>query len=179
MKITIANLVTILAPFASHQFDAVHTLKVEKVLKKDRKTGMPFNGTILVRGQYQSGIGFDYQKAVNNRRKAEGLDPDFVAGSLPWGQWLEGSKTIITHKGQFYLRQTHGLGVKKTYLLNGVLTDKKDLPDVLPAVSYSGGSQGLEDPIIVTTHALVNVLRLAINGTTYELIDSEAASLNG
>jgi hypothetical protein len=178
MKVTILQLVAILAPFQSHQFDGVQTLKVEKTLKKDRKTLAPFSGTITVRGQYQSGIGFDYQKAVNNKRKAEGLSQDFEANSLPWGSWLEGSKTIITHKGKFYPRQTHGLGVKKQYALNGVPTDKKDLPDVLPATRAKNRSQGLETPVIVTTHCLSNVTKITVDGTTYELIDNDASRLS-
>ena len=48
-------------------------------------------------------IGTSYEKAVNNRNERINGSRDFVAESLPWGQWEIANK-VISHKGNYYLR---------------------------------------------------------------------------
>ena len=39
-------------------------------------------------------FGYNYQNAVNNRAEKNGNERDFVADSLPWGEWLVPNKFI-------------------------------------------------------------------------------------
>ena len=48
-------------------------------------------------------IGTSYENAVNNRNERINGSRDFVAESLPWGQWEIANK-VISHKGNYYLR---------------------------------------------------------------------------
>jgi len=171
MKISTAQLTAILLPFDGYQFATVEAEKTIKTLKKDRKTGAPFNGIITCRAIYNGGIGYEYAKSVNNKRKREDSEADFQPLQLPWGNWVKGSKVLIENKGKTYLRQTLNASnpVRKVYYLNGVETAKNNLPDVLPSSKPSTSRQGLENPVIVVTHDLSNIVRLSFNGKTYEI----------
>lgn len=46
----------------------------------------------------------DYEKKVNTELDKAGYEKNFEAASLPWGQYVEGSRTLITHKGEYYFR---------------------------------------------------------------------------
>jgi hypothetical protein len=48
-------------------------------------------------------IGTSYENAVNNRNERINGSRDFVAESLPWGQW-EIINKVIVNKGNYYLR---------------------------------------------------------------------------
>lgn len=47
--------------------------------------------------------GASYENAVNNQLIREGKEDNFIAESLPWGEWEIPNK-IIKHKDQYYLR---------------------------------------------------------------------------
>jgi hypothetical protein len=171
------QLAALLVGIQGNRFCNVLTSKAAKTLKKDRQTGMPFDGTIEIEGRYNGAIANigGYGTMVNNRRIKEDKADNFVSMELPWGQWVESSKTLIEHKGNLYLRQylvaaseTHG--VTKAYRLNGVATSAKALPDVLPAKRKSGGRQGLENPVIVVAHRLDSIVGLNIDGEQYEIV---------
>lgn len=48
-------------------------------------------------------FGYNYQNAVNNRAEKNGNERDFVADSLPWGEWLVPNK-FISNGGEIYVR---------------------------------------------------------------------------
>lgn len=70
--------------------------------QKMRKTGNPFS-EIIKRTSLNVSFFGSYQNAVNNRLKKAGLEADFTANPLPWGEWVIANK-IITHKGLKYVR---------------------------------------------------------------------------
>ncbi len=67
------------------------------------KKSCPFaNVTEVVRYSHIA-IGTSYENAVNNRNERINGSRDFVAESLPWGQWEIVNKVIV-NKGNYYLR---------------------------------------------------------------------------
>jgi hypothetical protein len=62
----------------------------------------------------------DYQNKVNTNLDKAGFEKNFETGSLPWGEWVEGSRTLILHKGEYYVRMYPN---KETFLAN--LTEAK------------------------------------------------------
>lgn len=78
-------------------------------------------------GQYQ--IGMSYENAVVNRgAKEQGVEIEFKAETLPWGQWVEGQENkLIENKGELYVRYyllKNGV-VRSMYYVGGkVATDE-------------------------------------------------------
>lgn len=49
-------------------------------------------------------MGANYENMVNNKLEREGYEKNFEAAKLPWGQWVNDSKILIEHKGEYYFR---------------------------------------------------------------------------
>jgi hypothetical protein len=89
-------------------FATLESIIEKRSLKKSRITGIPFeetfSGPVTSHKIEYVNIKVDYQAAVNRQRVREDVvDPDFVAGELPWGEW-ELYGLVIVHKGERYLR---------------------------------------------------------------------------
>lgn len=148
--------------------------KIEKTNKKCRKTGIPFNGEIVAVQKYANvGFGADYGNAVRNRLKKAGSNVEFTADSLPYGEWVEGSKTAIMSKTsgmqvRFYRQANTKVSVQ--YYLNGQLTRKEDLPDVLQNRKQSSAKQeahGLPQEAQAKPFNLILSQIEAVNGTKF------------
>jgi hypothetical protein len=178
-RITRSQLVTLLTAFTGSSIGTVKTSKVEKTLKKDRLTKEPFNGIVEVEGQYNAGMGGSYENAVNNQRIREGLEADFKAEPLPFGEWVNYG-VLFAHKGSFYVRQRIFLtddnsvkagSIRKSYRLNGTAVDRKALPDVLPKSGGGSSRQGTEKAVAVVCHKVGNIAGIAFGGESYEVVD--------
>ena len=164
--LTATQLVEAIKDLPVHTIGSVTTKKKENTTKKDRDTGLPFNGTIVSETTYNPFIGLTYQTTVNNRRIKEGKNADFQAQSLPWGEWYGEGHTVIRNKGENYLRLTlcGANKTKKQYFLDGVPVQKSDLPNVLPKKKASSSTQGLQDEVIVVAVKIPTIQRIKING---------------
>ena len=110
-------------------------------------------------------LNYNYEKAVNNRLKKEGKEPNFTAQSLPWGEWIEPNK-IITHKGSVYLRMYDFDGGLKnrTYFVDGKVANDKQVKTIEDyEKSKNKGSntqQGLKNQVTPTAVNFDNIISL-------------------
>lgn len=93
------------------------TQNVTKASRTDKKNGVIKTLTesfehpagveivaILKETEGMYSFNLDYENKVNTNLDKEGFEKNFETGSLPWGEWVEGSKCLITHKGEYYCR---------------------------------------------------------------------------
>lgn len=77
-------------------------------VQKSRATGEPFENVfpseVMQTKREFVFLGADYERLVQRRQEREGQAPAFAAQTLSWGAWVDGSKTVISHKGGLYLR---------------------------------------------------------------------------
>ena len=144
---------------------------------KARKTGNPF-GTIFKRTRCVAMVGAEYGKAVNRQGEREGFKAEFVADSLPWGEWLIANK-VITHKGELYLRTqtTAGMRRKRPAIVRYIGEDGNPIArekalEYVPASKGSAKQEkcGVYGEVMVRTIKMANILRLRINGETVILV---------
>lgn len=92
-----------------------------------------------------------YENAVNKRLEAEGKEPNFESGRLPWGEWKDGLfGLIIEHtpkksgiKGDYIRLAILSSGTPK-YFLDGKPIDK-DAIEGLPVKKTEGKQGGLSE----------------------------------
>ena len=92
-----------------HKYIYVGTRTEPTLTKKHRETGESLEvslGCVGIQKESEGvySIGIIYENAVNNKLDREGYEKNFEAASLPWGEWVEGSKIFLTHKGGLYVR---------------------------------------------------------------------------
>ena len=159
-------------------YDFAVSLTYAKVIKcnaKDRQTKAPFNGEIVAVQKYANvGFGADYGNAVRNRLKKAGSNVEFTADALPYGEWIEGSKTAImskTNGAQIRFYRQANTKVSVQYYLNGKLTLKENLPDVMPLErkqsSAKQEAQGLPQEAQAKPFNLILSQIEAVNGTKF------------
>ena len=84
----------------------------------------------------RKGVNYGNIASVQKKLEARGdmyIDPEtgkktYAIGKLPWGQYYKNSRTIIEHKGNYYLRlYTSPNKPKVQYYLNGKVISSDDL----------------------------------------------------
>lgn len=93
----------------------------------------PFRGRVQKFTITPMQVGYDYEKAVNNRLAREGKEPTFSADKLPWGVWVEGLyNKVISHKDMLYLRTycVRNAKPRTFYLLDGHLVDANEMANI-------------------------------------------------
>ena len=81
------------------------TKKAEKLLKKNRVTKEQCPYAEVVKDSIIEGyVGKSYKDIINEELVAKNKAADFEPNSLPFGEWIENSNTIIKHKDKYYLR---------------------------------------------------------------------------
>jgi hypothetical protein len=150
---------------------------IYKGVQKVRKTGNPF-GEIIKRTELNVSFFGSYQNAVNNRLKKAGLEADFTANPLPWGEWFVANK-IIGHKGakyvRFYLHKNSN--TKTEYFHNGDQLTGSELANAkLFFTEHSESNRqseaGLEEseqskPFTIN---IENILQINVNGEMYKVL---------
>lgn len=125
------NIISALANAKGFQFVG---LTYENEVKMN-KTGNPYYGRLTKVVSGQMCFNGNYENMVNNRIEREGMPFEFVASSLPWGQWVEGCENkVIAHKGEYYIRlyPTPNTKMKVTYYLDGVECTESDMKHISP-----------------------------------------------
>ena len=156
--------------FASIAYTS-NTSSIDKKLVGGKRN--PYNGklsSITTMSGVQ--IGANYENAVNNRTD----DKDFVAESLPWGEWMR-PNYLISHKGNIYLRayKTKSSKTDISYYMDGVLVnDKETIANINANIRKSGESKrqseiGIEEKNQVKpfTTNIANIESAVIDGVTY------------
>lgn len=123
-------------------------------------------------------LNFSYEKAVNNRLVKQGSEGNFVAQSLPWGQWVEGQENkLIEHKGSLYLRyyEVANADRGRAWFVNGRYATAEEVRKIdLYLESKNTDSDRQTEVGLVKNQVkpkivkLVNVLRLAVNGCEWD-----------
>ena len=147
------------------------TASIDKKLIGGKKN--PYNGklkSITTMSGIQ--IGANYENAVNNRTE----EREFVAESLPWGEWMR-PNYLISHKGNVYLRayKTKASDTKVAYYEDNVLVeDKATLSDINKNIRTNGESKrqseiGIDekDQVKPFTVNIANITSAVIDGVTY------------
>jgi len=141
-------------------------------IKSEKGTpfGQLFKGKIFKTAKRYASLGYDYEKSVNARLEKEGKESDFDARSLPWGEWWDGSKVVLVHKDQFYIRITYlnANGAASKYIyhyddgeeITGELLEilKKDF---LPP-DKSRTRQGTDDAVVVNSIRAENIMEMRV-----------------
>ena len=144
---------------------------------KARKTGNPF-GTIFKQIRTVAFVGVDYENSVNREIERQEKQTNFVAESLPWGQW-EILNKVISHKGEFYLRTQSTPGQRRVQPAKvlayrdseGKFLSYNDVKQFLPESKESTKQQetGLNKTVWVRTYKFSSIIKIRINGETYKL----------
>jgi len=143
---------------------------------KMRKTKNPFAEVgILKKTSINVSFFGSYENAVNNRLKKAGLQADFTANPLPWGEWLVANK-IIEHKGSKYVRfYMHKNSNPKTeYFYNGDKMSTEQLTIAKEFFQEHGESKRQSDAGLEVeeqskpfTIGVDNILQINVNGENY------------
>ena len=146
-----------------------------------RKTANPFIGRVkkIVKGQMQ--FGYDYENAVNNRLKAQGLEPNFSAQSRKWGKWIIPNK-VAENNGEYYLRFytiTNNTKTEVVWLIDGRVATESEVEQIksfIPAKSSSNtqAQAGLtEHQVEPREYKASSIIGITINGETYKVTESQ------
>ena len=131
----------------------MHVIYSCEVKEIGKKMQAEIGGVVTKRVDTQVQFNYSYENAVKNRLKKDGKESNFVAQSLPWGEWLIPNK-VITNKGVNYLRvyQYDGAPYSATFFVGGeVATDEQvaQIKAILAAkvrpVSETQKAAGLEE----------------------------------
>lgn len=173
---TMTTINTILASVNTCTFASIaYTAKVAI----PQKYGLGKNVTELVECGVQ--LNYAYENAVNNRLKAQGLEPNFSAQRLPWGEWKEFNK-VITHKGENYLRvyDYENRPYKVAFFVDGRKATAEETAIIKQWKASKRVPSGTQSAVGLTTHQVkpsaINfkgIVRLAVNGMVYQPTESE------
>ena len=122
-------------------------------------------------------LNYSYENAVNNRLEKKGLQSDFDALSLPWGEWEIPNK-IVSHHGKQYMRyylvrcSDDNKKPKVRFLVNGRDTTDSEIDTIKPYVnkSYSKrqAAKGLtENQVSARVVEFCNVVEVSVGGKKY------------
>lgn len=152
---------------------------------KARKTGNPFPEQKIFKQVRAVGFcGVDYEASVKREADRQGADAIMFHGSsLPWGQWLIPNK-VITHKGELYLRTQSTPGTRRKQParlicyrdIHGKFISPVDAQPFIPEKVESSkqanraGLEGKFNQIWVNTYKFSSLLRVRINGKTYNVV---------
>lgn len=157
---------------------------------KSRVTSIPFieqfgSSLILKWSEQTVQINTIYENSVNNRREKEGLEADFKAKELPFGEYVEGSRILIKHEKDgetvYYVRvyltnSNLGTKVKFTNAQGKELSDKlvKIFKEEFMSIKKETvKSQGLDykEASKPVTYSFDSIKQINMNGSEYRIVD--------
>jgi len=176
-KVTVIELGTILSNVTVVKGMAciahVEQLTKPKLTKKDRDTKEPFMGQIHKYSKVAIILNTEYETVVTNQLKKENKDTaEYEKGrnTMPIEK-CENNNFFgyFNDKGVLEYKPNQGVKPSVAYYLNGKLTDKAILPNVLP-VSSVATNQGTEKEISWRKLYITNIVAITLNGCKYEVI---------
>ncbi len=137
------------------------------------KTNNPYYGRVTKRTTGNFYLGSEYEKRVNNNRKKEGLEPDFVTEKPKGKRHISPCVLIDDKTGTVHY--VHMEWFEETppqkidFILDGNDPIEKQLFEDYMVKSYKPVKQGLERTVNVITPKLSNIRVLHIDGFQYEI----------
>ena len=189
--LSIQELIDLLDARRGAEFVTITARVDARLVKKDRETGEPnpYAGATKV-SRVNGLINWCYANSVNNQRKREDVEGEFVPESRRWGQRrfvnaagepvYDRSASVrlspfVDHKQAVYLEMKveRSLGHQYEAVDGSPLTDEQVAP-YLPARS-SSSRQEVENPVILRDYTLdkngeSNILAIAIGGENYVIV---------
>lgn len=178
ITLTHSQFAAYLATTKGCQFISIWTLTEPEMYKKEN----PYWGRVQKVSATHMQFNFCYENAVNNRLIKSGSEGDFVAESLPWGEWVLPNK-VITHKDTLYLRTYNVKGAKPRsfFFLDGRLATPEQYAEFsqyfkpCKPTSNRQTEAGLtENQVKVKNFKFSSILRLSMNGNIITLVDDNA-----
>lgn len=119
-------------------------------------------------------INYSYENAVNNRLAKQGDEKNFIAQSLPWGNWVENQvNKLIEYKGNLYLRyyDVKNADITSLWLVNGRIATTEEFEKIINYLKSkkttieTQAKKGLtENQVKPKVVKASNIIRLAVNG---------------
>ena len=120
-------------------------------------------------------VGANYESSVNLHRKAEGVENDFKAEKLPWGEWLVVDR-VITHKGKTYYRvyDFEGNINEVVYYVNGEVANEEQLAviNAYLASKTHTSRQGVENEVRPTNIEESNIIYIKCGAEYTKQVES-------
>lgn len=130
---------------------------------KDIRQPNPYYGTVC-RKRVNGMVNFDYGNSVNNQRKREDKEADFDPYQRRWG--IHVTKSVIGHKGNFYLQIKLENSYDFTYSFEGSPIDYQVLIPFLPPKRKST-RQELDKEVEVRDVKVENIIDITIDKVKY------------
>lgn len=178
------DLIKFLATFKGNAFAKLEAVTIPKM----KKTDNPYFDKVVKHTTGLVMLGYNYGKSVNNRLKNEGKEESFQPESLPWGQWVDGSKCLIEHKGNYYVRFTYvnpkatiqtssGMQeIKRTFIKSVYQLNHADIAlNILDKVKAFfpkryGGRQGTENPVMIANYGIGSIMSFKCGEFEYSAV---------
>lgn len=163
MPITLTELSELLATKRGCQFITMTCRTVPAMNKR----GNPLFGRLEKLATVNGAINWNYTNAVNNRRRREGVTPNFTAEPRVWGVRLPGLP-FVEYKGKLYLELKVERSVEYVYLVDGKITPKEK---VTPYLIQSTGNprQDLIKEVMLRDYALETIEQIKVGGRVYDV----------
>lgn len=179
LNVTTAQLTNILMnmPNSIGSFAKVLQFTEPKCTKKDRDTKEPFNSKIQKLSALTVLLNTAYESGVLNQLKREGKDEsEYQKGinTMPIDFSQSANEFCGFYKGEGVIQYRpfdNSRPITK-FLLNGKVTEKAKLPNVLPTTS-SATNQGTDKEIFWRKLYVANIRKIKIDGIIYKNIDCQ------
>jgi hypothetical protein len=156
----------------TNMFASVMTVTEPKMVVKDRitKEPNPYLGRVKKISKMVLSLGNNYESAVENRRKKEGVQGGFQAGTITGRRHV--SRMILESEKNPEQKYLEVFAMSNTpaqveYRLDdGTVVDAEKIKPYLP-VESENKSQGLENDVKVFTYKLENVREVKIGERTF------------
>lgn len=179
LNVTTEQLTNILMnmPNSIGTFAKVLQVTEPKTTKKDRDTKEPFNAKISKITALSVLLNTEYQNGVKNQLKRENkAETEYKQGinTMPIDFSQSANNFCGTFKGKSVIQYRPFDNSRPTvkFMLNGNLTDKAKLPNVLPTKSKAT-NQGTDKEIFWRKLYVSNIRKIKIDGIIYKNIDCQ------
>lgn len=162
--LTREQLVELLHQKKGATFVTITTVTIPKLLKE----GNPLYKKVEKIARRNGITGASYQQCVRNRQEKEGLEPNFEAEPLPWGE--HDGPYLVKHKGKYYLKyRASDNNLEEVFRrIDNREIISKDL--VTPFYPVKTSRQGVEKPVGWITPSIENIRQISIFGESFELV---------
>ena len=158
-KISKENLVELLKSVKGSTFVTIQTVTTPKFIGGK---SCPFAGAIKI-SKVNGCIGFNYENSVNNQRKRENSEPDFVSEPRTWGHRISGTP-LVKHEGLYYLEIKVEKSELPIYILGTSILDNNEVENWIREQTTR---QDVEKPVILRDYKIDSIQKIIINKKEY------------
>lgn len=146
------------------------TIAVVTIPQMSKKEN-PYYGRVQKHKIVNIRLNEDYQKAVNEQRRNEGVIGEFKTAHRAWGTHIQDTP-LVEHKGEIYLHCIILNDGPSTLLLDGVPAQPEDVAAINTYLPTSKGSKRQEvvDKIEVRDIKLSSITGLSVDGVVIPLV---------